>query len=55
MKQPISEIKVGLDFGKEVLPVGRLAARDGVIYFEYHASFIQSGLEISPLRATENE
>lgn len=53
MKQPISEIKVGLDFGKEVLPVGRLAARDGVIYFEYHASFIQSGLEISPLRATE--
>lgn len=41
MKQPISEIKVGLDFGKEVLPAGHLAAREGVIYFEYHASFIQ--------------
>lgn len=50
MKQPVSEIKVGLDFGTEVLPVGRLATREGVIYFEYHASFIQRGLEISPLR-----
>lgn len=50
MKQSISEIKVGLNFGTEVLPVGRLAAHEGVIYFEYHTSFIQKGLEISPVR-----
>ncbi|GAB3515872.1 type II toxin-antitoxin system HipA family toxin [Emticicia fontis] len=50
MKKPVSDIKVGLDFGEEILPVGRLAARDGVIYFEYHNSFLQSNLEISPLR-----
>ncbi len=50
MKRPVSELKVGLDFGQEVFPVGRLAFRDGIVYFEYHASFIQKGLEISPLR-----
>lgn len=50
MKRSVSEIKVGLDFGQGVLPVGRLAIRDGIVYFEYHASFIQKGLEISPLR-----
>jgi serine/threonine-protein kinase HipA len=50
MKRPVSEIKVGLDFGNEVVPVGRLAIRDGIVYFEYQASFIQKGLEISPLR-----
>jgi serine/threonine-protein kinase HipA len=50
MKRSVSEIKVGLDFGAEVLPVGRLAIRDGIIYFEYHASFIQTGIEISPFR-----
>ena len=37
MKRSVSEIKVGLDFGAEVLPVGRLAIREGIIYFEYHA------------------
>ena len=50
MKRSVSEIKVGLDFGQGVLPVGRLAIHDGIVYFEYHASFIQKGLEISPLR-----
>ncbi|RFS13318.1 type II toxin-antitoxin system HipA family toxin [Emticicia sp. C21] len=50
MKRPVSDIKVGLDFGEETLSVGRLAARDGVIYFEYHNSFLQSNLEISPIR-----
>lgn len=38
MKQLITELKVGLDFGSEILPVGRLAIRDHTIYFEYHAS-----------------
>ncbi len=50
MRKSIAEIKVGLNFGKGVIPVGRLAMRDRVIYFEYAASFIQKGLEISPLR-----
>jgi len=47
---PINEIKVGLDFGDENLSVGRLAIRDGVIYFEYDGGFIERGIEISPLR-----
>ncbi|GGH20489.1 type II toxin-antitoxin system HipA family toxin [Dyadobacter endophyticus] len=50
MKRPITELKVGLDFGSKILPVGRLAIRDRTIYFEYQASFIQKRLEISPLR-----
>jgi serine/threonine-protein kinase HipA len=50
MKHSVSQIKVGIDFGTDVVPVGRLAIRDGIIYFEYHASFIQQGLELSPLR-----
>lgn len=32
-----SEIKVGLDFGDEIQPVGRLAMRNRVLYFEYNA------------------
>ncbi|WAC13389.1 type II toxin-antitoxin system HipA family toxin [Dyadobacter pollutisoli] len=50
MKRLTTELKVRLDFGSEILPVGRLAIRDHTIYFEYEASFIQRGLEISPLR-----
>lgn len=44
------EIKVGLDFGNGIQPVGRLAIRDRVIYFEYDPDFIQKGMEISPFR-----
>lgn len=47
---PITEIRVGLDFTGTALPVGRLAFREGQIYFEYDSSFLTSGLEISPLR-----
>jgi len=47
---PITQIKVGLDFGTGTLPVGRLAIRDGDIYFEYDGGFLERGLEISPLR-----
>lgn len=46
----VKEIKVGFNSGKKILPVGRLAMRDRKIYFEYDASFIASGIAISPLR-----
>ena len=50
MSAPITEVKVGLDFGLEIQHVGRLAIRNRVIYFEYNDAFIQKGLEISPFR-----
>ncbi len=48
--KPVSTIKVGIDFGSGPLDVGRLAIRDRIIYFEYERSFIERGLETSPLR-----
>lgn len=45
-----SEIKVGINFGDGVNPVGRLAMRDRHIYFEYDTTFIERGIEISPLQ-----
>jgi serine/threonine-protein kinase HipA len=50
MKIAIKEIKVGLNFGSGIQPVGRLAIRDGIIYFQYDEEFLQSNLEISPIR-----
>lgn len=50
MITPVTEVKVGLNFGSEIQPVGRLAIRDRIIYFEYDDAFIQQGIEISPLR-----
>jgi serine/threonine-protein kinase HipA len=50
MKTAIREIKVGLDFGSGVQSVGRLAIRNGVIYFEYDDDFLQTGIEISPIQ-----
>lgn len=47
--QSVKEVKVGIDFGSGASPVGRLAIRDRKIYFEYDSTFIQRGLEISPL------
>jgi serine/threonine-protein kinase HipA len=47
---PVKEIKVGLLFDVETIPVGRLAIRDSQIYFEYEDSFISLGIEISPYR-----
>ena len=44
------EIKVGIDFGKKVQAVGRLAAHNHKIYFEYDDAFIKNGIDISPLR-----
>ena len=46
----IKEVKVGINFGDGVIPVGRLAIRERQIYFEYDRTFIEGGLEISPLR-----
>ena len=48
--KPVEEIKVGLDFGAGVTPVGRLAMRGRQVFFEYNDVFIKLGLEISPLR-----
>lgn len=44
----VREMKVGLYFGHETVPVGRLAIRDRTIYFEYLPSFISKGIEMSP-------
>ena len=46
----VNEVTVGLNFGDSLHAVGRLAIRDRQIYFEYDQVFIESGLEISPLR-----
>lgn len=48
--ESVNEIKVGLNFGNSTIPVGRLAIRDRKIYFEYHSTFIEANLDISPLR-----
>lgn len=50
MIQSVTEIKVGLDFGTRIQPVGRLAIRDHVIYFEYSNEFLNTGIQISPAR-----
>lgn len=50
MIKPIAEIKVGLDFGLGIRPVGRLAIRNGVIYFQYDEDFVNAGFEISPFK-----
>lgn len=44
------DIKVGIHFGDDVNPIGRLAMRGRQIYFEYDSNFIARGIEISPLR-----
>ncbi len=50
MNSPINQLKVGLEFTEAVLPLGRLAFRDGRIYFEYDPDFLDAGLEISPFK-----
>ena len=46
----VKEVKVGINFGDGVAPVGRLAMRERTIYFEYDRTFIERGLELSPIR-----
>ena len=48
MNSPINQIKVGLELTEAIQPLGRLALRDGRIYFEYDPAFLDTGLEISP-------
>lgn len=48
--QSIKEVKVGINFGDGIIPVGRLAIRGRQIYFEYDHAFINLGIEISPIR-----
>ena len=50
MRTSIKELKVGLNFGEEIQPVGRLAIRDGIIYFEYDNTFLERNLDISPIK-----
>ncbi len=50
MKIAIKEIKVGLNFGSGIQPVGRLAIRDNIIYFQYDEEFLETNLEISPIK-----
>lgn len=47
---PVSQVKVGLDFGGGGEPLGRLALRDRQIYFEYNPGFLTRGLDVSPIR-----
>ncbi len=48
MKDSVNEVKVGLNFGDGIIPVGRLAINNRQIYFQYHDSFIEQNLNISP-------
>jgi serine/threonine-protein kinase HipA len=47
---PVKEIRVGLQFDQETMPVGRLAASGRTVFFAYDQAFLTTGLEISPLR-----
>lgn len=44
----VTRISVSLDFGSDVLKIGRLALIRNQIYFEYDASFLATRLQISP-------
>jgi len=46
----LNEVKVGLNFGGKTIPVGRLASRNYKIYFGYDQSFLNLGLDISPIK-----
>ena len=48
MNRAAIQIKVGLDFGSGIQPVGRLAHRDNLFYFEFDKPFIEKEIEISP-------
>ncbi len=52
MKNSLSatDVKAGINFNDNIIPVGRLAMRERTVYFEYDSTFIERGIEISPLR-----
>ena len=47
---PVLQIQVSLDFGANIIALGRLAIRERAIYFEYETEFLKSGLNVSPFR-----
>jgi len=47
---PVSLVHVSLDTGCRQQKIGKLALKDRRIYFEYDAAFLQSDLEISPIK-----
>ena len=47
---PVLQIQVGLDFGRDAEPLGKFALRDRKIYFEYDVDFITRNLNVSPFR-----
>ncbi len=47
---PATVLKVILSQGGERLPVGRLALKDRRVWFQYDASFLARGLELSPFK-----
>ncbi len=49
---PVREVKVALDNAADSIPVGRLASRNGRIYFEYDQDFLSHSLDLSPVRLT---
>ena len=48
--KPTELLQVALDFGSEEVAVGRMAQKDGKIWFEYDASFVEGEMAISPFR-----
>ena len=52
MKSSLSatDVKAGINFNDNIIPVGRLVMRERTVYFEYDSTFIERGTEISPLR-----
>ena len=48
MSPSLGLLEVGIEFSEAILPVGKLASREGRIYFEYDSSFLDRGLDISP-------
>jgi serine/threonine-protein kinase HipA len=46
MKNLIREVKVSLNFGQAIIPVGRLALNKRQIYFQYEESFLKLNLNI---------
>ncbi len=47
---PVTALNVMLNFGEQPINVGRIAYRDGKIFFEYDSDFISKKLEISPFK-----
>lgn len=47
---PVSSLSVSLNFGHETYPVGQLALQNRQIWFEYHPTYLDRKLPISPFK-----